>query len=97
MGLEDTMQEQGHIILCPVYKTTVSHLISIPDLDFFKVEGRFAVFTVERSCFTFSLVMSLLLRTKDGGLAGLALHLFKFTAVFMLSLKMEDRYIITMF
>lgn len=65
---------------------------SLSHLDLFKVEGHFAVFTVERSLLTFSLVVSVLVRTKDGHFAGLALHPFQFTAAFMLSLKMEDGY-----
>lgn len=63
-------------------------------LDVFKVEGHFAVFAVECSCLTFSFIMSVLLCTKDKVLAGLALYLFKFTATFMLSLKMEYRFVI---
>lgn len=72
----------------PALRQIISHL------DVFEVEGHLAIFTVERSCFTFSLVMSVLLRAKDRGLAGLALYPLKFAATFMLSLKMEDRWII---
>lgn len=67
---------------------------SISHLDVFKIEGHFTVFTVECSCLTFSFIMSVFLCTKDKVLAGLALNTFKFTATFVLSLEMEDRFII---
>lgn len=86
------------LILCPYMETqpaaVLPWIISISHLDLFKVEGHFAVFAVERSCLTFSLIMSVLLCTKDQGLTGLALYPLIFTATFMLSLKMEGRSII---
>lgn len=72
--------------------STLHMIISISYLDVFEVEGHFAVFTVKCPCFTFSFIMSVFLRTKDKVLAGLALYPLKFTATFMLSLNMEDRY-----
>lgn len=66
-------------------------------LDVFKMEGEFAVFAVKRSGFTFSLVMSVPLRTKDRGLAGFALDPLQFAATFVLSLKRGQRCFSTTF
>lgn len=55
------------------------------------MEGEFAVFAVERPGFTFSLVVSVHLRTEDGGLAGVALNLLQFAAAFVLSLQRGQR------
>lgn len=66
MGLQYTYEI---IVLGPSMQTqpvnALHYIISMAHLDVFKVEGHFAVFTVEGSCFTFSLIMSVLLRTKD--------------------------------
>lgn len=55
------------------------------------MEGEFAVFAVEHSGFAFSLVVSVPLRTKDRGLAGLALNPLQFAATFVLSLQRGQR------
>lgn len=61
-------------------------------LDVFKMEGEFAVFAVEGSGFTFPLVVSVPLRTKDGALAGFALNPLQFAAPFVLSLRRGQRW-----
>ena len=62
-------------------------LVSISHLDFFKVESRLAVFTVKSPGLTFSLIVAVLVRDQDGGVAGLALNSIKLALAFMLSLK----------
>lgn len=61
------------------------------------MKGELAVFAVEHSRFAFPLVMSVLLCTEDGGLAGVALNPLKFTATFVLSLKRGQRVFNTAF
>lgn len=93
MGLKHKVKDD--ITLCPFMETQQAaaplQIIFVSHLDVFKVEGHFAVFAVERSRLTFSLIVSVLLSAKDRGLAGLALDPLKLTAALMLSLNTEDR------
>lgn len=93
MGLKHTVKDD--VTLCPFMETqqaaALLQIIFVSHLDVFKVEGHFAVFAVERSRLTFSLIVSILLSAKDRGLAGLTLDPLKLTAALMLSLNMEDR------
>lgn len=66
-------------------------------LYLFEVEGHFAVFAVESSCLAFSLIVSVLLREKDKGLAALAQYPLEFTATFVLSLKITDIFYLLLF
>lgn len=93
MSLKYTAKDS--ITLCPFMETqqaaALLQIICISHLDVFKVEGDFTVFAVECSRLTLPLVVSVLLRAKDGDLAGLALYPLKLTAAFMLSLNVEER------
>lgn len=63
------------------------HVIRLSHLYVFIVECHFAVFAVQTSRLTFSLIVSFFLRLQDEVLAGFALYTLEFTAAFVLSLS----------